>query len=332
MKKIAICKYGQKIIFDRSSISANRSNTNGNVMLYKLLIFLFEKFNNDEFYLMSDYDVKPNYKNVYNYSKHLSYDTFILIGGLAEYENNEELINKINNIKCDKIILLSEDPRCITSISKDKRLNIGVDEIIGLSNKEIEFCGFYRKINYVPLELLMSYNNNYELHYKEFTNNPFIIANSTFSQYERINKLNDLIKFKIEHYGRLSEQDKKIIEDNSYITNGGELNYKDIISKYESHYINIVIPIEKGWVTSKYVESLLYNCMPLIYKDYNLKLIDNKIIDKYSFENSEELLKIINKIENNKEQFLEDLKELRKELIDENYNGDKLYNELKKYI
>ena len=41
--KVLIGKYGQKVIFDRMTDEVQRSNTNGNVYLYKLMKLLFPK-------------------------------------------------------------------------------------------------------------------------------------------------------------------------------------------------------------------------------------------------------------------------------------------------
>lgn len=343
-----ICKYGQKVIFDRNSDECNRSNTNGNVSLYKLLKLIFEKNSDDIFSMVSKVDDLSMFPNAFDLSnvcakemRHLKKDYLIVIAGLGEYEKDERLIEIINEVKVKKFILIAEDPRCISSMSNDVRLTRIPDLIITQTRKQFLFKEKEVNTVYVPIQTCDCYcvENSGKFEKKD-NKNLLIISNTSGKEYDRpkivYNLIRNITSYNV--YGRLSDDDKRLFKKDSYI---GEVNYKEITNVLNKSLYTLVVPIAKNWVTTKYVECLNNNCLPIFYKDYDLSLLDedmcvqaNKryLTYKYCIGTSIELKETIDMIKRNDKQTKDDIMKLYNMLIKPYVNGVKLNEKLMKAI
>lgn len=343
--KILIGKYGQKIMFDRSCLECQRSNTNGNVGLYKLMKLLFDSNKQDKFFLVSKSIGLRGYRNVIDFSQNgitsinvlSDLDVMVIVAGLGEYEKDERLIDIINKAKVDKFILIAEDPRCIMSMNNDKRLKRIPDIIVTQTDGVFVFKGKQVKMKYIPIQTSECYEETFS---KKCSNNDelLLIANTSGSLYNRAKIAASLlfgsgIRYNI--YGRLSDDEIKLLNDGNY---KGEVNYNEMKEVMQRSFFTLVIPISKGWVTSKYVFALLNNCLPIFYSDFNIELLENDLIknesllQKYTVNSKEELVHIVNWCINNKKEVYRDIETLKFLLIEKYVNGNELNTKLMKVI
>lgn len=272
-------KIGQKMIFNRSSSACDRSNTNGNFGTYKILELLFENNKNEKFYVISNNDleeVNNKWENVFDYKdksvdeiKHA--DKMLILAGLKEYENDNRFIDIINNLSA-KFIILADDPRCLESMSDDDRMLRLPDRIVSqFKSNSYDFKGKKYKVDYVHLERAICYKEP-EIISKEKKRKIIAIANTSGDKYNRLEILSNLIQDidDIEVYGRANEYEKSLIKNHK-----GEIKYNDMQEILSSSVFSILLPIRKGWVTSKYVECLMNNVCPIFYCDYNTSLLES---------------------------------------------------------
>ena len=323
---IAICKYGQKVIFNRESDECKRSNTNGNFGLYKLMSLLFNNNKEVTFTLLSKFDDISMFDNVTcEYDSAKTYDSLIVIAGIKEYENDCKFIETINTINTKKIIIVSQDPRCIKSMSNDNRLKIMPDVIITQTDEKQLFKGKIIDTIYLPIQTEECYcMGKFKACRK--TNKFIVIANSTFSEYDRVSIVKDLIgDTNCEIYGRVSNIDDKRFK--------GEIKFDEVIDKIRHTMCTLLVPIEKGWVTSKYIEALMLGCVPIFYADYGTKLFGlDCILNKYIVSNNKELVSVIKWICENKDVVSNDMKILREKLVYKYSDGKILSNEIMKIV
>lgn len=325
---VAICKYGQKVIFDRSSKDCDRSNTNGNVGLYKLMSLLFNNNLDINFTILSKYDTINMFKNVVSvYDKNKMYDILIIVAGLGEYEKDEMLIETLNEISTNKIILLSEDPRCTKSMSKDKRLNIVPDLILSQTDEKQIFKGKKISSFYIPLQLEECYMLGKNTEPVNTRDKMVVIANETNS-YDRIGIISNLVKYiDCDIFGRLISTYK--IDKTKH---KGEIKYDEVLEKLKKSKCTLLVPVQKGWVTTKYIEALYCGCLPLFYKDYNISLLNCGVLKKYVVEDREELECLLEYINSNDDVVQRDIQIMYRDLVKKYNDGKFLSNEIMKYV
>ena len=278
---ILLGKIGQKVIFNRSSKDCDRSNTNGNVGTYLLFKLLIENNKDDMFYFASDndlstFDVSP-YRNLVDVSKYswedvnkLNIDVMFVLTGLMSYEKGNRFLNVINNLSA-KLILLSDDPRCLDSVSDDDRMTKYPSLIISQFSGIYKFKEYYYNVNYVPLERASCYKC--KIHKSKKDIDMIVISNTSGKEYNRAKIISDIIDDTsgINIYGRLSDEERKLLgEDNCK----GEIKYADMQNTLRKSSSTFMVPIKKGWVTSKYVESLMNWVLPIFHEDYNTSLLE----------------------------------------------------------
>lgn len=279
---ILLGKLGQKIIFNRDSKECDRSNTNGNVGTYLLFKLLIENNKEDTFYVASEndlvtFDEKP-FENVVDVSgldwefiEKLNIDVMFVLTGLTQYEKNDRFIGVLNNLSA-KFILLSDDPRCLDSVSNDVRITRRPEVIISQFDGIYNFKGFDYHVKYEPIERASCYGCDTPLIDGKDVD-MLIISNTSGKEYDRVKILSEIIggTTGLSVYGRLSDEEKEMLgKDNCK----GELKYTEMQSVLRKASSTFMVPIKKGWVTSKYVESLMNGVLPIFHEDYNTGLLE----------------------------------------------------------
>lgn len=319
-------KPGQKVFFDRNAIEVKRSNTNGNYGTYKLFQLLIELNPQDNFYILSESDLtNTTYPNAYPTCSNInSLDCIIILPGMILKPSDKHLLYSLLNY-IGKIIILSDDPRCLRSTLQ---YLYKMPSFIGMQNNG--FIVVDRKLyqgHYVPLELATCYKlNKPTIPYK--TKNIIAIANTTPDHY-RTKVLNSIIgEIKLPIYGRLSEEEVELLGKEKCI---GEVEYNEMQNILASSMSTILIPIEKGLVTSKYIEAIINKSIPIFHKDYNIRLLG---LEDYPYvvENSEDLKNALNEIKKNPNQNYKLLDKLYYSFVETNINGKKLNKLIYSYI
>lgn len=336
MKKIGVAKYGQKVIFNRDSVECKRSNTNGNVGLYKMLKLLFENNKDTAFYMLSANDTCDDFVNVFNYAgrdtSELELDALFVVAGLGEYEKDEAFIERLNNIKAKKFFIISEDPRCTESMSRDSRLTRIPELIISQTIGWHEFKGRHIRVVYEPIQMSCCYGEKLNDDFV-FNDELLLIANTSGENYDRPRIASELVKgIRFSAYGRLSESDKELLGHENC---KGEVIYDEMIKIIRKSLFTLLIPIDRYWCTSKYVEALMNNCLPIFYEDYNTILISylcQSLTDKYTIKSNEELEQKIDWIIHNYEEVCEDINLMKKFMVEPYLSGEFLSDRLMSYV
>lgn len=323
---ILIGKIGQKIIFNRGSKNCDRSNTNGNVGTYLLIRLLVENSKDDTFFIASDNDLssfrtKP-FDNVvdvsnmtWDYINTLNIDAMFFLTGLTQFETSNRLFDVINNVNA-KLILLSDDPRCLDSVESDNRIKKYPECILSQFKGHYNFKNKIYNVIYVPIEKASCYRG--EICCNEKTIDMMIISNTSGKEYDRVKIISDIINGveNIDIYGRLSDDERKILGINNC---KGEIKYTEMQSTLSKAYSTFMVPIKKDWVTSKYVEALMNGVLPIFHEDYNTSLLGFKdliiVHDKEDFECALEYVR------NNKDMVKELTNEMIKLLIEPYIDG-----------
>lgn len=282
---ILLGKIGQKIIFNRDSKECDRSNTNGNVGTYLLFELLIENNKDDTFFVASENDLSTfetlPYENVVDASNmhwgelehRENIDIMIVLTGLTQYEKNDRFINIINNLSAG-LMLLSDDPRCLDSVSEDERITRMPEIIISQFDGEYNFKGTDYYVRYEPIERASCYKfYRFVPHIENKDIDVVIVSNTSGDKYNRVKIVSELIDgmFGLSIYGRLSTEERGSLgEDNCK----GEVKYSEMQEILRRSYSTLAVPIRKGWVTSKYVEALMCGVLPIFYKDYNTALLE----------------------------------------------------------
>jgi hypothetical protein len=330
---IGIIKIGQEILFDREKV--NRSNTNGNFETYQLIRLISENNKQFNFYILSQNDILGNIENLHNaYQLGLMPSTIILFAGITtqgQFALSDEIYEAINT--CQKLVIISTDPRCLDSTLSDKRITKKPNFILS------QFEGIYQLkyyVNYIPLETATSYKSERQ-HFQNKTTLLSVIANSSGNEYNRINILSYLLfdMNNIDIYGRISKDEQMLLEHHNY---NGEVEYKMISTILKNSSSTILIPIEKNMITSKYVESIMYNTIPIFYKDYNTSLLNvtkrtRQLIKQLTISDSSELKKVLENLKNlNENEYRDIIDVLYKELIEPYVDGKKLSEMIMEYV
>lgn len=279
--KILLGKIGQKIIFNRDSKECDRSNTNGNVGTYLLFKLLIENNPEHTFYIASDNDLKSfkdrPFDNVIDASRvswelleSIGIDAMFILTGLTQFEKNNDFVNAINYLSA-KYILLSDDPRCLDSVSNDYRFYRQPDMIVSQFTGKYSFKDKEHEVKYIPIERASCYRCKPFLYEKD--KDMIIISNTSGKEYDRVKILSEIINgcSRLNIYGRLSEEERMLLGESNC---KGELKYNEMQKVFRKAYSTFIVPIKKGWVTSKYVESLMNGVLPVFYKDYNTDLLE----------------------------------------------------------
>ena len=333
---ILLGKIGQKIIFNRNSRDCDRSNTNGNVGTYLLFKLLIENNKEDTFYVASENDLstfseKP-FENVvdvsgfdWEYIEKLNIDVMFVLTGLTQYEKNDRFIGILNNLSA-KFILLSDDPRCLDSVSEDVRITRLPEVIISQFDGMYNFKGIDYHVKYEPIERASCYKSVISNGEKE--TDIVIVSNTSGKEYDRVKIVSEIIDgiTGLDIFGRLSDDERRMLgEDNCK----GEIKYTEMQEVFRKAYSTLVVPIKKGWVTSKYVESLMNGVLPIFHEDYNTELLEmNNLI---VIHNKDEFVDALNIVKNDKQKVKELVDEMTKTLIEPYVSGTKLSNILMCY-
>lgn len=333
MIKIGVAKYGQKVIFNRDSIECKRSNTNGNVGLYKMLKLLFENNKDIAFYMLSANDTCDEFVNVFNYdgrdTSELELDALFVVAGLGEYEKDEAFIERLNNLKAKKFFIISEDPRCTYSMSRDSRLTRIPDMIISQTIGWHEFKGKQVRVVYEPIQTSICYQEKLNDDFV-FNDELLLIANTAGENYNRPKIASELTKgIRFSAYGRLSDNDKELLGHENC---KGEVIYDEMEKIIRKSLFTLLIPVDRYWCTAKYLEALMNNCLPVFYDEYNTGLLHFLLLDKYIVKSNEELKKKIDWIVHNYDEVCEDINEMKKFLVEPYLSGEYLSDRLMSYV
>lgn len=308
---IGIAKIGQKLIFDRSSHDAIRSSTNGNVSVWSFFNLLIHENKNIKFYIYN-YDILPA-KNCFDFYE-ISPDKLDICLFFVGINDDSNLINIINTYNL-KYILFCDDLRCLNSLNKNQNLKTLPLKIISQDNRKYIFHNKIYHLKYLPIETSQCYLENINKCQKK-TNFMTILANYT-TTYPRLDIIQSLINntnYKV--YGRLNKNKK-------YSSNfKGEVDYKAAQHYLASSYFTLIVPVEKNVVTTKYIEALLNNTIPLFYKDYNTRIL--KIPRRLIIRTKKDIDKFTADVNNHNFNFNLYLKKLQKKLIMPFFDGHKL--------
>ena len=281
---IAIGKIGQKLIFNRQSPEGTRSNTNGNVGAFTLFNLLIKNNEKETFCVVGDSDKYFNdYENLIDYDGSQICEFGIFFIGIND---DEKLINYINSTKL-RYILICDDERCLDALNANTRLTHLPEHIISQSTREYTFHGKSYMLEYVPIERSVVFNEQIQRSRK--TRNMTVIANCS-EIYDRLDIARQLTSRTeyITIYGRL---DKNKTYPKRFV---GEVKYQEAQKILKESWSTLIIPVKKKVITSKYVEALLNNCLPIFYKDYYYELLDDVMRYKSLLvvENSNDVLRV----------------------------------------
>lgn len=335
---ILVGKIGQKIIFNRDSKGCDRSNVNGNVGTYLLFKLLFENNKEDTFYVASNNDLNTfdemPFENVVDISGHswefvneLGIDAMFILTGLTQFEKEANFFDCINNLDA-KFILLSDDPRCLDSVSNDAHITRNPDIIISQFEGKYIFKGIEYQVEYVPIERASCYKC--EIHNDEKSTDMIIVSNTSGKEYDRVKIISEIIDgiSGLDIYGRLSEEERMMLSSDNC---RGEVKYIEMQNIFRKAFSTFVVPIKKGWVTSKYVESLMNGVLPIFHEDYNTKLlnVDEMII----IHNKDEFADVFeNIVKNDKNKIKRLVEKMTNTLIIPYIDGTKLSAALMSYV
>lgn len=259
--KIAVGKIGQKLIFDRTGIEANRSNINGNAVVSKFYEIIFENITEHDWYVVGDYDYIP-----LQYSNHVhhgeldgEYDLGIFFSGVI-FENSDPCLKYINESGI-KWYLLTEDKYCLPNTPKLKNLP---KRIYGMSNDKVNIRGTEYKVKPYNIGASIAYKHSNKIQNVKDIDCILTMGNS--NKDARYSELAPLIaKYNnIEIYGRenvcINANDKRY---------KGEVPYSEMIEIYKRSKSCICTPVYSGWYTGKIVECLMYNMIPIVTANYD---------------------------------------------------------------
>jgi hypothetical protein len=335
-----IGKINQKLIFNRRSKDALRSGTNGNISAYSIFKLLIDKNPNDEFYVMGDNDLDTLNEipeNVIDAKdatlkeiKKFNIDHGIIMAGLppeGQSLKTDKVIQILN--KYDKIgwVLISDDPRCLDSLSNNKDLKSYPDEIITQFMADYKFKDRHYGTKYIPVETAV----NYVLKIREMKQKDFIMVaiSNSVKDYNRTEILYNLLgRSFIPIIGRLSTKDKLKYPFHCHL---GEVEYSRAQDLLERSVSTLIIPVRAGCVTSKYVEALSNNCLPIFYKSYGHELL-GRIPEELIVSSSEDLKQLHMNIVHNQERYISMMRELQNQLIKPYESGEKLSKQIMSYV
>lgn len=258
---IAIGKIGQKIIFDRSSKECQRSNTNGNVGSYTLFNMLIQCLPRERFCVVGESDHGLLRDNVTYEKLPCSFGIF-----MVGINDDKDLIDYINRTEL-KYILVCDDERCLDALNNNKRLTHLPIEIISQSNSEYCFHGRQYTLRYLPIERTVLFNSKQSRVKKTTVMSCLANYSDVYDRLGAVDMLTKLISINI--YGRL---DGSKLYDEKFM---GEVNYEQAQKILRESLSTLIVPVKKGVITSKYVEALMNDTIPVLYKDYGHQLLED---------------------------------------------------------
>lgn len=289
--KLSIAKVGQDVVFNRSDSRVDRSNANGNVGLYKMVKMLNDLLGMEhDLFMISGNDIssfngnlsimdcKDNPQEAVMMS-----DVILIIAGLSTYEKNDVLLDVISSSR-KPVIILCEDPRCYRSMDSDERFsgfNVKLVLWQTYGYASLPWHGRWVQHKYFPLQLVSAYEHDESnMPVEEEKVEDFIIAANTSegegSMYYRVAVLAEVLEGigGVKVYGRLSERERGLLAKQDIM---GEVKYDAMQEAMRSASSMLLVPIEQGWVTSKYVECLMNRVLPIFHADYESILITTKL-------------------------------------------------------
>lgn len=276
---IGIAKLFGKIVFDRKSPDALRSNTNGNYGTFKLFKMLFELNKNDEFFILGDSDYNDSEVYFDNVKDCLveseikvdeKLDCLLIVMGVDKPLENYTCVDYdlLKLINSNKWVEVSEDPRCVSCkgiFNKPYAILSQVDDsLTGAIYAGIERSMLYG-IDYDNLIATMAYNRKCLNKFVNFA----IFSNDGCAEYDRQNIIRNFLgDFEVPIIGRrntVKNFDKRFI---------GEMDAGCVRSMMCHTNASLMFPIKKGWATSKYLELLTNDVFPFFYADYGIEYLD----------------------------------------------------------
>lgn len=289
--KLSIAKVGQDVVFNRSDSRVDRSNANGNVGLYKMVKMLNDLLGMEhDLFMVSGNDIssfngglsikdcKDNPQEAVMMS-----DVILVIAGLSTYEKNDVLLDVISSSR-KPVIILCEDPRCYRSMDSDERFSrFNVKLVLWQTYFSASFPwhGRWVQVKYFPLQMASAYEHSERQapSISEKVEDIIIAANTSSgdgSAYDRASVLSSVLRevSGVKVYGRLSSTERGMLAKQDII---GEVKYDEMQEAMRSASSMLLVPIERGWVTSKYVECLMNRVLPIFHVDYESSLITTKL-------------------------------------------------------
>jgi len=329
---ILIGKLGQKIIFNRNSDLANRSNTNGNVGAFLFFTMLAANNPYDTFYMIGENDLstfkKHFYPNIIDVSKcsikeieEIGLDFGIFNIGMLEEQNPDSLAIEYLNVTGLKWLLAADDPRCL--ITKAKDIYNAPRIILSQTQGLVDFVDDFRFVLYMGIEKANAYDRKLSHYYK---NKDFVIVANAAGSYDRISIIQEFIKDidDVEVYGRV---DAELVAANSKFK--GEVNFNDIQHIMDHTKITFLVPVKKGWVTAKYIEVLLNGALPIFHVDYDTELLRTFPFDLIDVvENATQLKAKVQYYLDNENERAAKVEMLRKLLVEPYLDGKILSNQI----
>ena len=263
---IGIGKIGQKILFDREGKEAKRSNNNGNFDVYKFCSILFDNFEDDRFFLVGDSDYghcEKRWGNVLDVSQvqeeyYKSVDVLFAYGGLPS--DDDKVLRFVRESKCDWAIF-STDSRCLCDDIRVFKDPVG---IYSMGSRQVCINDRSIESTYLGLEKCIAYKHRSETYKKDVK---CIVSTSESKEYDRVGSILKVIgKTDVPVYGRCP----------SYVEDGrfkGEIQIREMHCLYSRAKTSLCSPIDRGWVTGKYMECLMFDVIPLFTFDYGCDII-----------------------------------------------------------
>lgn len=308
---IAIGKIGQKLIFDRNSQDALRSSTNGHASVWAFYRLMIEQCPENTYIFAGDYDILPS-----NNCTTLK-DTSIIDVGIFFVGINDDvkLINFINN-STFPYVLIVDDIRCLNALNKNTRLKRLPLVIFNQNDLVYMFHDKKYFLQYLPFETAQCYKYKHQPYLK--TTNMTILANVS----EVYNRLSIVKQYTYTHpeiavYGRL---DKHIYPYNFK----GEVDYQIALNKLARSKMTFLVPVMKGTVTTKYIEALMNDCIPLFYKTYGTSYLKSKLVEKMIVNTQEDFDNLYYTLSNNETLRANVLNKLQEDLLSPWMSGKKL--------
>lgn len=285
--KIVVGKFVQKLVFDRSSPGALRSNTNGNYSAYKLFELLFVNNPKDTFYLVGDNDFEgesTSYSNVKNVGGlsvaeqvKLKADAAIILAGLLD-EEGDAIVDYLNASGVPWV-LVADDPRCLQCVALCGKLINKPKFIASQANELITFAdGTRMNANYFAIERASCFG--YELgswrSYKK--ESKLVVLANEVDGFNRIGIVKESVRgcpVPVEVYGRIAKSiaDGVIVPERDGFIFKGEVPYDVAQDKLKSALYTYLVPVKPGWATSKYVEAIMCGALPFMHESYASKAI-----------------------------------------------------------
>lgn len=184
------------------------------------------------------------------------------------------------------------------------------------------------KATYSGIETAFCIGRNYPILAEIKKNNSFIMVLNEGNP-SRYNMLNEWILSKMEDIEIYGKWEHKETESDSRFK--GPIKLDQVQEKVNKSKYTFIIPIKKGWVTSKYIEMIHAGCIPFFHPSYD-EQYHTDVPDALRVKTPEELYNRIDYLERHPEVRLELLKELQYTLKEEYYNGDFINQTIMKAI